>query len=119
MPNGQTKVTVYRIKKTKKKGIFHERTYNSSETKEIWIYGLDDDDTFVVKGDGKDLIKIRIIGGQNNDTYNIKNGKKIIIYDHKSKKNTFTSKNGKIRLTDYSSKNLAQVLRGKAKWIKH
>ena len=106
LPNGQTKVTVYRIKKTKKKGIFHERTYKSSETKEIWIYGLDDDDTFVVKGGGKDLIKIRIIGGQNNDTYNIKNGKKIIIYDHKSKKNTFTSKNGKIRLTDYYDKNV-------------
>jgi len=28
-------------------------------------------------------------------------------------------RNTKIRLTDYSSKNLAQVLRGKAKWIKH
>ena len=28
-------------------------------------------------------------------------------------------RNTKIRLTDYSSKNLAQALRGKAKWIKH
>jgi hypothetical protein len=28
-------------------------------------------------------------------------------------------RNTKIRLTNYSSKNLAQVLRGKAKWIKH
>ena len=28
-------------------------------------------------------------------------------------------RNTKIRLTDYSSKGLAQVLRGKAKWIKH
>lgn len=28
-------------------------------------------------------------------------------------------RNTKIRLTDYSSKNLAQVLRGKSKWIKH
>ena len=100
LTNGETKVTGYRIKKGEKSTIFHQRTYNSNETKEIWIYGLDDDDTFVVKGEDKDLIKVRIIGGQNNDTYNILNGKKIKIYDQKSKKNTFLTKNGKVKLTD-------------------
>ena len=100
LQNGQTKITGYRIKKGEKSTIFHERTYNFSETKEIWIYGLDDNDTFVVKGESKDLIKIRIIGGQNNDVYNIVNGKKIKIYDQKSKKNTFITKNGKVKLTD-------------------
>ncbi|MEE9407334.1 MAG: metallophosphoesterase [Polaribacter sp.] len=100
LKNGQTKITGYRIKKGEKGTIFHQKTYSKSETKEIWIYGLDDDDTFVVKGDGDNLIKIRIIGGQNNDTYNIINGKKIKIYDHKSKKNTFVTKNGKVKLTD-------------------
>ena len=98
LPNGQTKVTAYRIKKGKKKGVFHQKTYKKSETKEIWIYGLDDDDTFVVSGTGNDLIQIRIIGGHNNDTYNITNGKKIKIFDHQSKKNTFTSQNGNIQL---------------------
>ena len=100
LKNGQTKVTGYRIKKGEKSTKFHERIYDSSETKEIWIYGLDDDDTFVVNGDSKDMIKIRIIGGQNNDTYNIINGKKVKIYDQKSKKNTFTTDKGKIKLTD-------------------
>ena len=80
--------------------IFHQRTYNKTETKEIWIYGLDDEDTFVVKGDGENLIKIRIIGGQNNDTYNIINGKKVKIYDYKSKKNTFITNKGRKNLTD-------------------
>lgn len=98
--NGQTKITGYRIKKDKKADIFHQRTYNKTETKEIWVYGLDDKDKFTVKGKGKDLIKLRLIGGQNNDLYDIKNGKKIIIYDYKSKKNTFKTNKGKKNLTD-------------------
>ncbi|MCI2230224.1 metallophosphoesterase [Polaribacter sp. MSW13] len=100
LQNGATKITGYRIKKGEKGAIFHERTYYKSETKEIWVYGLDDDDTFVVKGEAKDFIKIRIIGGQNNDTYNIINGDKVKIYDFKSKKNTFTTNKGKVKLTD-------------------
>ncbi|WP_298781971.1 metallophosphoesterase [uncultured Polaribacter sp.] len=100
LQNGQTKITGYRIKKGEKDKEFHKRTYHKKETKEIWIYGLDQEDVFVVKGEGEKLIKIRIIGGQNNDIYNIKNGKKVIIYDYKSKKNTFKTKKGKRKLTD-------------------
>jgi len=100
MANGETKVTGYRIKKGKKADLFHQKTYTRNHTKEIWIYGLDDDDTFVVTGSGNKLIKIRIIGGQNKDTYNIKNGKKIIIYDYKSKKSEFITNKGKKELTD-------------------
>ena len=100
LKNGQTKITGYKIIKGKKGIIFHQKIYSKSETKEIWIYGLDDDDTFVVNGDADDVIKIRIIGGQNNDTFNIINGKKVKIYDQKSKKNTFVTDNGKVKLTD-------------------
>jgi hypothetical protein len=100
LPNGHTKITGYRFKKGEKESIFHQRTYNKSETKEIWIYGLDADDTFVVKGTGNHLIKVRIIGGQNNDSYNIINGKKVKIYDFKSKKNTFITNKGSKKLTD-------------------
>lgn len=100
LPNGETKVTGYRIKKGKKGTIFHQKTYQKKYTKEVWIYGLDDDDTFVVSGNGDQLIKVRIIGGQNKDTYNIKNGKKIIIYDFKSKKSEFITNKGRKRLTD-------------------
>ncbi|HEX9601132.1 MAG TPA: phosphoesterase, partial [Mariniflexile sp.] len=100
MPNGNTKVTAYRIKKGEKADVFHQRTYNCNDTNEIWVYGLDDDDVFKVSGEADKLIKIRLIGGQNNDTYNILNGKKIKIYDYKSKKNTFKTTNGIIKLTD-------------------
>jgi hypothetical protein len=100
MPNGNTKVTAYRIKKGEKADVFHQRTYNCNDTNEIWVYGLDDDDVFKVSGEADKLIKIRLIGGQNNDTYNILNGKKVKIYDYKSKKNTFKTTNGIIKLTD-------------------
>ncbi|GAA4962693.1 metallophosphoesterase [Algibacter aquimarinus] len=100
LANGETKVVVYRIKKGEKKDKFHERIYKSSETKEIWIYGLDDDDRFEVFGNGENLIKIRIIGGQNNDVYNITNGKQLKIYDHKTKENTFLTNKGIRKFTD-------------------
>ncbi|WP_458628710.1 metallophosphoesterase [Winogradskyella sp. PC D3.3] len=100
LPNGLTKVTAYRIKGGEKKDRFHERIYNSKDTKEIWIYALDDDDVFNVTGNGDHLIKVRLIGGQNNDKYHIENGKRVIYYDYKSKKNTIVNNNGHKKLTD-------------------
>ncbi|SHG99498.1 metallophosphoesterase [Winogradskyella jejuensis] len=100
LPEGKTKITAYRIKDDKKADIFHERTYSKDETKEIWVYALDDDDVFHVHGDGDRLIKIRLIGGQNNDVYDIQNGKKIKFYDYKSKKNTIVTNKGTKKLTD-------------------
>ncbi|WCO01246.1 metallophosphoesterase [Psychroserpens ponticola] len=100
MPNGQTKITGYRIKDGEKADVFINRTYNKSETKEIWIYALDDDDVFHVYGNGDNYIKVLLLGGQNNDTYDIENGSKLKYYDYKSKPNTF--KNNKVtrKLTD-------------------
>lgn len=112
LPEGYTNVSVFRIKKGEKADVFHQRTYSCKETNEIWVYGLDDDDVFKVFGKGDNLIKVRLIGGQNNDKYNILNGKKVKIYDYKSKENTFKSSNGSIKLTDdyetnvYDYKNL-------------
>ncbi len=105
LKNGQTKITGYRIKKGKKASKFHQHIYDKKHTKEIWIYGLDDKDHFNVEGEGNNLIKIIIVGGHNNDVYNIINGKKIKIYDQKSKKNTFVTKAGKVKLTDNYSNN--------------
>lgn len=104
MPNGQTKVTAYRIKKGKKSDVIHQKVYDRKHTREIWIYGLDDDDQFVVKGNGNNYIKVRIVGGQNKDTYDIQNGARVIVYDHKSKKSKFITNKGKKRLTnDYET----------------
>ena len=100
LPNGTTKLTAYRIKDGEKGTIIHDKIYSRDETKEIWVYGLDDGDVFKVFGSGDDLIKLRLVGGQNNDTYTIENGKKVIIYDYNSKKNEFTTNKGRIKLID-------------------
>lgn len=99
--NGDTEIIGYRIKDGKKADIFHKRRYKKDVTKDIWVYGLDDDDRFVVSGpSGIDPIKIKLIGGLNNDIYDIKTKKFIKVYDYKTKKNTFITKNINKKITD-------------------
>jgi hypothetical protein len=106
LDKGITQVTGYRIKKGKKDNIFHQKKYSSRATKEIWIYGLDDKDEFKVFGKYSKGSFVRIIGGQNNDVYNILNGNKVKVYDFKSKKNTFLTHKGRRKLTDSYNTNI-------------
>ncbi|WP_299442032.1 metallophosphoesterase [uncultured Aquimarina sp.] len=92
--DNQTTVKISRLKKGNPQKPFYERTMSSKETQEIWIYGLDDDDQFIVTGKGSNPICTRIVGGQNNDVYTIENGRQIRVYDHKSKPNTIKKKGG-------------------------
>ncbi|MFD2518513.1 metallophosphoesterase [Salinimicrobium flavum] len=94
MPEGKTRVTIYRIKGGEKADIVSSRIYDPKYTKELWVYGLDDDDIFEVFGEGDNPILTRIIGGQNNDIYRIRNGKGIKIYDYESMPNTVETNNG-------------------------
>jgi hypothetical protein len=96
--NGKTQVIISKSKQ--KDGIYFDKIFDSKITREISIYGLDEDDHFKVLGLGKKIIPVRIIGGQNNDVYNIINGRKVKIIDYKSKKNTFVTNKGKRKLTD-------------------
>ncbi len=100
LANGMTSVKGFRIKGGIKGEQFHERLYDPNENKEIWIFGLDDDDYFEVKGNGKGTIALRLVGGQNVDTFNILNGKGVHIYDYKSKTTKFESKKGRLHLKD-------------------
>lgn len=98
--NGNVTVSAYRKKKQGAEERFHSKTYDPSLTKEIWIYGLDDDDTFEVTGKSK-KIRIRLIGGQNNDTFTVEKGGRVVIYDYKSKPNEVSNaKKAAIRLQD-------------------
>lgn len=94
LPQGETRVGIYRIKDNQKADVVSERVYDPLYTRELWVYGLDDDDEFEVYGDGKAEILVRIIGGQNHDIYRIKNGKNIKVYDHESLPNTVAVNNG-------------------------
>ena len=100
-PDGITNVSIYRIKKGEKTDKFWDVDYNKSETKEIWIYGLDDEDVFEVNGKGNKYVKIKIIGGQNNDVYRINNKRNLRVFDQKSKPNTFETSVNKTLSDDY------------------
>ncbi|MCL5245556.1 metallophosphoesterase [Cellulophaga sp. 20_2_10] len=107
----EVQIKVYRNIKGKKDKLFFDKTFSSDVTREIWIYGLDDDDYFEDNGTARNNIRIRIIGGQNNDIYNLTKGQKITIYDHKSKKNTFKETNkARIKLTDDYNTNVYNPL---------
>jgi 3',5'-cyclic AMP phosphodiesterase CpdA len=99
-------IQVFRMKKEGDE-LIYTKTVNDDKTKNLWIYGLDDADVFQVTGKQKSNIKIRLIGGQNNDTYNIENGRKVIVYDFKSKENTYNlDSETKTQLTDDYDVNL-------------
>ncbi|MEL1241935.1 metallophosphoesterase [Flavobacterium flavipallidum] len=93
-------ISVFRIKKETEE-LVYTKTFYSHETLNIWVYGLDDDDIFNLQSHQKSAIKIKLIGGQDNDNYNISNGKNISIIDFKTKKNSFSiTPNTKKLLTD-------------------
>ncbi|MGJ8685637.1 MAG: metallophosphoesterase [Nonlabens sp.] len=94
LPQGITKIEAYRIKDGEKGTELFSRTFDIKTTQEIWIYGLDDDDVFEVKGKGDHPIKIVLSGGKGDDQYLVENGKKISIYDYKSEENELDDKNG-------------------------
>ncbi|MDT0538318.1 metallophosphoesterase [Croceitalea sp. P059] len=112
---GKVAVKGFRIKNGIKTDLFFDKVYQPESTKEIWIYALDDDDVFDVgQTDGK--IKIRLVGGQNNDFYKIhENARGVHTYDFKTKKNTYDEAfGGKIhKINDYDT-NTYQFLKIKA-----
>lgn len=107
LDHGLTQVKVSRLGYGNFGKPFVDRTYDSKETKELWIYGLNGDDHFEVNGKGKHLIFTRIVGGEGNDVYDIKSGKRLKIYDHRSKENTVLAKDGaNFRFTDVYNLNV-------------
>lgn len=102
LDDNRTQIKAFRNIKGEKQKKFYDKVFYAKNTKEIWVYGLDDDDVFEVDNKTNHKgIKVRLIGGQNNDVYDVKNGGGISIYDYKSKPNTFKHIKGtKVKLTD-------------------
>ncbi|WP_432410873.1 metallophosphoesterase [Rasiella sp. SM2506] len=88
-PDGITNVSGFRMKDGKMSTKFWDVDYDKKVTNELWVYGLDDDDIFEVVGKGDKYIKIKLIGGQNNDTYRVENKRNLRVFDQKSNPNTF------------------------------
>lgn len=67
LPNASTRVTVTDPKGDQKGRILYDRLFLPTETKEIRIYGLGDDDVFEITGTSARAITVRIIGGPGKD----------------------------------------------------
>ena len=114
LPNGNVRVVGTRIKKGKRGEEFFNKEFDQQITKEIWIYGLDDDDQFTVTGK-KGRIRLRLVGGQNHDIYDVTDSKGVYIYDQIAKKNTFKQlKGAKLRLTNDYETNTYQPIKLKS-----
>ena len=109
----ETEVKVFRNIDDKKDNLFFYKVFTKGDTKEIWVFGLDDDDIFEINNPlNYNGIKVRVVGGHNNDIYSVENGKNIALYDYKSKNNTFKERGGaKIKLSDDYELNTYQPLK--------
>ncbi|MGO4919217.1 metallophosphoesterase [Maribacter spongiicola] len=109
----ETEVKVFRNIGDEKKRLFYYKVFTKEDTKELWVFGLDDDDIFEVKNPSNfSGVKVRIIGGHNNDVYRVENGKNVALYDFKSKNNTFEETGGaKVKLSDDYELNTYQPLK--------
>lgn len=67
------------------KQVFDQR-YSQKDTKEIWLYCLQGNDTFQVEGKAKKEIPVYLISGKGENTYDIESGKNIRIYGYKDEK---------------------------------
>lgn len=74
--------------------------FSSEKTKEIWIYGLDGKDTFEITGKGNDLIKLKILGGHEEDVYNFENPRRAKLYDFENDESIITNPHSKKWLVD-------------------
>lgn len=83
----QTSVSIYKITNegnTKKKP-FYSRIFNTSETKEIRLYGLAGSDKYQLDGNVNKAILIRLIGGIEKDSITDRSsapGNKTMVYDN-------------------------------------
>ena len=77
-----------------------EKTYDSHATREVWVYGLDGNDEFQIVGDGSNYLPLKVIGGEENDTYEFQNKRRAKIYDYKTKDNTIKTPGAKKMLVD-------------------
>ena len=82
--DGNTAIDIFSENGTKP---YFSTIINSESTCEVWLYGLNGDDNFIVEGEVENETLIRIIGGYGTDLYTLNKGKKIRIYDYDYEKN--------------------------------
>ncbi|WP_207497081.1 BamA/TamA family outer membrane protein [Aridibaculum aurantiacum] len=92
----QVQVRVYSKNQQDTTSVLYDRKFHDAITKEIRLYGLNGDDYYDIDADATSNIKIRIIGGRGNDTFDVKGNVRALIYDLETEKN-FIKNGAKVR----------------------
>jgi hypothetical protein len=100
--DGRLKVSVYERKDNNDTSYrLYQRVFDLKDTKELQLYGLNGNDLFEEDADVRSRIKVRIIGGKGNDTFDLKGHVPVRLYDmdtsangilNRSRTKTFFSK---------------------------
>jgi predicted phosphodiesterase len=86
-------VRVYkRTEETDSASLIYNRIFEPSVTKEIDLYGLNGNDVFEVDKNTRSGIKLRIVGGKGNDTFNINGSVKNYLYDFLGENNSIRNR---------------------------
>ncbi|HMU44763.1 MAG TPA: metallophosphoesterase [Chitinophagaceae bacterium] len=92
-------VIVYELGKGYDTGfVMFERSFDPKTTKEVRLFGLNDNDYFDVKENTNSKIRLRIIGGRGSDTFNVKGNVNALAYDLKDTlSNNYITKRSKVK----------------------
>lgn len=84
----RVQVRVYDFKNNDTSFLLYQRRFDDDITKEIRLYGLNGNDYFTIDEDvDDDDIRIRIIGGMGDDTFDVKNRSRAYLYDVTTQQN--------------------------------
>jgi len=71
--------------------VIYNRIFDRKVTKELRLYGLNKNDKFEIDPDAPSGIRIKIIGGKGNDTFDIKGHTRNTIYDYTGEENAIVN----------------------------
>jgi hypothetical protein len=74
-------------KDTKTTSLRYRRTFLPAETRELRLYGLDGDDQFIVSPEADRRIRLHIVGGYGEDTFNVGGRARTWLYDNADEDN--------------------------------
>ena len=93
--DGNITVTIRKLKKDSTGSVIFQRTFDKAVTHEIRLYGMGGKDAFIVTGSTPSKIKVRMIGGDDEDSFqvdnNLHNRGRLYVYDRSDQKNNLPS----------------------------